>query len=309
MNYPTNTDAPRNTSSSTNAGFFNELGSWHFHANRHCIWKVTPEGYAHHQALDEVATALSSAFYENGGSAPIVTHRKHWGSRAPIIIGGHLLKSEETVGIPWGSIVYNLEQVDKRSTWFSKAYISLMAAHIVLDYSISNTVALKNCFAPYASCLPVGYAASLTRIPVNAEKDIDVLFYGSINNRRESVCSALRAKGLKVAAVFGLYGEERDKLIARAKIVLNLHFYEVGIFETPRVTFLMANGACVVSEGSQDDPDVAPLVNGICLCEISEVVENCLSLLSSGMWSAIGERALQIMKERKQADLLGALFQ
>ena len=83
--------------------------------------------------------------------------------------------------------------------------------------------------------MPIGYAPQLTRIAPAAE-DVDVLFVGSLNDRRRTVLDALEAKGAKVERVFGVYGPERDGWLARAKICLNLHFYEARVFEVVRVS-------------------------------------------------------------------------
>ena len=41
---------------------------------------------------------------------------------------------------------------------------------------------------------------------------------------------------------------QRDALIARSKVVLNMHYYEPGEFESVRVSYLWANRKCVVTE-------------------------------------------------------------
>ena len=75
-----------------------------------------------------------------------------------------------------------------------------------------------------------------------------MLFYGSLNSRRQAVLENLRLAGLKVVHLFGVYGEERDAAIANAKVVLNLHYYEDSIHELVRTSYLLANKKAVVSE-------------------------------------------------------------
>lgn len=50
-----------------------------------------------------------------------------------------------------------------------------------------------------------------------------------------------------------MWQEERDKTIAQAKIVINLHYYDNAILETARLSYLLSNQCIIVSEKS-DDP-------------------------------------------------------
>jgi hypothetical protein len=53
---------------------------------------------------------------------------------------------------------------------------------------------------------------------------------------------------------YDVWGPARDELIARAKVVLNLHYYEAAIFEQVRVSYLLNNEALVISESSEFVP-------------------------------------------------------
>ena len=88
---------------------------------------------------------------------------------------------------------------------------------------------------------------------LNLNKDIDVLFYGCMNERRSNIFYKL-SQNPNINVVFkdNSFGQERDQLIARAKIVLNIHFYESKTFEIIRVSHLLANDICVISEDGGD---------------------------------------------------------
>jgi hypothetical protein len=73
-----------------------------------------------------------------------------------------------------------------------------------------------------------------------------------LNERRVRVLNDLEASGLIVKRLFGVYGSERDRYIARSKVVLNMHFYDPGVFEMARVSYLLTNSKCVVSEGPME---------------------------------------------------------
>jgi hypothetical protein len=93
---------------------------------------------------------------------------------------------------------------------------------------------------------------------VRQSPPIDVLFYGSMNERRKAVLQDL-ARDLSVKALFGAYGPERDAWIARSKIVLNIHYYERQILEQVRISYLLNNRRFVLSEQSARNPYGAAL--------------------------------------------------
>jgi hypothetical protein len=105
-----------------------------------------------------------------------------------------------------------------------------------------------------------------------------VLFYGSLSERRKAAILALKDAGLKVAAAFNAYGAERDAYIARAKVVLNLHYWEGNPFEALRVSYLLNNRACVVSEES-DDPVFEDFRAGLAAAPYAGLVETCRRLV------------------------------
>jgi SAM-dependent methyltransferase len=284
-------------------------GSVAEHRDRYAIWIVTPGDYAHHHAYDDLALGLSEAFAELGGSAPVVCDPTEAAQRTLIVLGPQLLPPSALNLLPKDSVLFNLEQVQSDSPWMHGSYLSLMQKHPVLDYSIRNQVALAARGIAHARVLPVGYASGLTRITPAASKDIDVLFYGSLNDRRSHVLDALAARGVKVQHLFGVYGAERDHAIARAKIVLNMHFYDAAIFEAVRVTYLLANGACVVSEGDVGDPDISPFAAGLMVVPYHSLVELCIDLLNAdGKRASIARAGFDTIRRRGQADLLRALF-
>ena len=285
-------------------------GSWDALKDRYCIWIVSPKNYTHAQAFDDVAGALSDAFAARGGSAPVVAHPSQWNGRLPLVLAPQLLTPNMGLILPPGSVLFNMEQVDRSSVWMGQTYGALLARHAVLDYSHRNAAALREAGIRHAAVLPIGYAPSLERMPPAAEQDIDVLFYGSTNDRRLAVLHALQGRGVNVAHAFDCYGAARDALVARAKIVLNVHYYEAAIFESVRVSLLLANRACVVTEGDPNDPDLADLADGMAVCAYGALVERCIGLLAdAAARAALAERGYRAIVARPQADALGALFE
>jgi hypothetical protein len=207
--------------------------------------------------------------------------------------------------LPADSIIFNLEQFDQRSAWFRPDYLSLLSEYPLLDYSRKNLLALRNSGLAHAQLLEIGYSPVLTRIPAAAAQDIEVLFYGSNNDRREQVLAALESAGVNLHYLWDVYGVERDAMIARSKIVLNMHAFDANIFEIVRVSYLLSNGACVVSEGNPDDPDVQGLVGGLELVPYPLLVQRCVDLLHDEQRRRRTARlGAEMIRARPQARLL-----
>lgn len=278
---------------------------WDGHKHRHCIWIVTPKGYIHSQAFSEAAYALQSAFEVLGGSAPLVRNIDEWNGRIPIVYGGNLLREDAIRALPKGSIIINLEQVSPESTWMTRNYGKLLHAFPVLDYSPRNRQKLIDAGFAHAELLEVGYTAQLSRIEHAPDKDIDVLFYGSLNAERKAILDQLTALGLNVVHLFGIYGAERDKAIARAKVVLNMHYFRSAIFEIVRVSYLLANHVCVVTEGDTNEPDIQPYLDGMAVTDYDGLVERCVALVKNDTErQVIAQRGFDIMSSRSQAAFL-----
>ena len=127
------------------------------------------------------------------------------------------------------------------------------------------------------------------------------------------IIKALCDAGANVHTVFGVYGKERDELIARSKIVLNLHFYEQKLFEIVRVSYLLANSKAVVTESSSDaDSDTNSdtnneegLSSAVQSCPYNALVENCLSLLKDeAKRQQLERRGFNWFSQRKESEIL-----
>lgn len=144
-----------------------------------------------------------------------------------------------------GKAIYNLEPLYDGCRSFSIGYLDVLKNNHVIDYDRRNVAYLKS-LGIEAFYMPYGYHKSLER-PVEAEKDIDFLLVGSVNPRREKLLKDLPKHG-RFEWVQGVYGDELDRLIARAKVHLNVHYCDDHPLEVVRLNYLMANGCNIVSE-------------------------------------------------------------
>ncbi len=217
---------------------------------RICI--IAPPGYPHTAAFTELAFLLRCSLSDLGHECDITLNQPAENA-VNIVLGYHLMG---TTVFPSNCryIPYQLEQLSDHDGMFSpEREKTLRGAEEVWDYSRANASFLETKGIP-VRYVPVGYHSVLQRIQRHPEPDIDILFYGSVNDRRRRVLEKLSAAGLNVQVAYGVYGERRDALISRAKLVLNIHHYETQIFESVRVSYLLNNGCLVVSEDSREYP-------------------------------------------------------
>lgn len=156
--------------------------------------------------------------------------------------------------------------------------------------------------------LDFGYVDALRRDGLPAgERDIDVLLYGSLNERRSRVLDELKKRGLKVAATRGLLPDYmRDNLIGRARVVLDLKRADDVKFTSPsRICTALQMGATLVSE-KFDTSRLGSLYAYTQACGFDDVIERCCALARSSECLELGLAARErFRRETSMADNLG----
>jgi SAM-dependent methyltransferase len=287
----------------TTAGAILQPGCRSEHAPRafHIV-HLRPPGYAHAEALTEFAECVYFGLRRLG--IPVFYLEQPDRPARQIVFGAHTVGPAEIAALPADAILYNSEQVDPNSDWLHGSYMGALRERSVWDYSAANVQRLTALGARSVQHVPLGYVPELARIPFGAE-DVDVLFYGSVNPRRHKVLDALRARGLNVVALFGAYGEERDRAISRAKVVLSMHFYEAKVFEIVRVAYLLTNSKAVVAECDFQTSEESELRDALYGVPYESLVETCVQLVNDPAERlALRERAHRIFSRRREEDLL-----
>src|ERR1700691_913216 len=276
--------------------------------NKFQITVIRPQGYLHTEAFRELAETLQAALRSLGHTARTEENLFDPGW-TNLILGAHLLAPDQMQTIPQGSIIYNLEQLG--GPLLKRAYYEIATRRQVWDYDLRNIAYWKQFNGAYAPVhVPIGYVPELSRIAPLPRQDIDVLFYGSLNDRRNHILNALKNAGVKVHSAFGVYGKDRDDLIARARIVLNIHFYESKVFEIVRVSYLLANSKAVVTEGSEDAKIKKGLSDAVLSLPYDRLVDGCCSLLQNeAERQALGRGGFQWFSKRKESDILSNALQ
>ena len=192
--------------------------------------------------------------------------------------------------VPPDAIVYNFENVDVQVS--GSAFVD----HEIWDFSERNAARWRDRRRSVRH-VPAGYHHSLKRfepLPWN-ERDIDVVFTGCMNERRQRVFDTLAHHGLRIMTLSTSYGSERDKILARAKFAVNMLYYEDGTFAVLRTTHFAANSVAVISEAANEAPAwayPAPV-------PYAQLVDACRDLLAGGEEKIVSttEEALRRFRE------------
>jgi hypothetical protein len=243
---------------------------------RVCI--IVPQGYRHSLCFIEIGFLLKHSLESLGFSCDIALNDLAR-DRINIVLGWHLIRLvDELAHVRY--IPFQLEQLSD-SIWKSfpdSMKQTLSHAFDVWDYSPENITFLKD-HGIAARQVPLGYHQSLEQIPRGRTLDTDVLFYGSLCDRRRAVLEQLsRDTSITIRSLFDVYGKDRDECIARSRIILNIHFYDTRILEAVRISYLLNNRRFVVSELSEINP--YPAVH-IPMFEYMDLADACRDFLKN----------------------------
>jgi len=262
-----------------------------------CI--IQPQGYIHSLAFFELAELIVYSLRDLNHDA-ILQFNKIDNDRKNILIGFHLLDIKYVSQLPKNSILINVEQFLGGTPW-NENILHWIQSFEIWDYSTQNIEFFKAQGIENIKYLELGYQSELSRIEIKAVQDIDVLFYGSINDRRAKVLDALKSSGLNVHTIFGIYGKDRDDLIARSKLVLNLHYYDSEIFEVVRVFYLLSNSIPVVGEINPATLVSDVYKNSVLGVPYQELVNACIRLIKDDQARDMQARkGLELIKQNPQ---------
>ena len=275
-----------------------QVGIWQFDRNPHS------------KCFLEVARSLSAALRALGHEVECAGPGKQG---RIIMFGANNLSDDPTQPLlPDDTIIFNSEQLAAVAApqVFMQNYIQYRNM-TVWDYSKANIAALGKLGITNAIHCPLGhiprsmhhhYNPSPPTFAQVVTQDIDVLFYGSAGPKggpRREILDALEDTDLKVVKLFNVYGAERDRHIARAKVVINLHFYRNGVFEIFRVSHLLDNSKCVVNEAGGCDPELEQLARETCVYVARDkIVDECVAIChNDGLRNALEIRGFEAWKK------------
>ncbi len=241
------------------------------------------------------------------GHTAILTENHLRDDATNIVFGLNKVARLAPVSLPANVVVVNLEQYFPDSLWFTPSILESIGDRVVWDYCAENVAALSRLGLRHLSLVPIGSAPELRRIP-HLEQDIDVLHYGWLSPRRRTVLERMPALGLRVKALSGVFGEERDRYVARAKLIVQVRATpNYRIFEIVRASYLMINAKVVLSEWDPETYIEQDIASGVCLAPYDKLAEVAASLCRDAKErEGIESRARAVMDRRPQAAYLAA---
>lgn len=240
-----------------------------------------PTNYVHARAFDEIALALVAGLRRLGFDVePTRTCRQ--GTARVLVLAPHLQSLQDLAELDRDAILYTWEPMGWSHVAFMTPELTgLMTEFVVWDYSQNNVGTWKTLGAQRVSHVPLAYEPALERLtPSTMPQDVDVLFYGSVNERRKVVLLELLERGVRVQVLFGVYGRERDAWINRSRLVLNLHAHDGQILELPRLAYLWSNRVPVVAEVNPDTEDSLGMTSAMLTAPYAGVVDRVTEVLA-----------------------------
>ena len=160
------------------------------------------------------------------------------------------------------------------SEWFDSNLVVAPHARAMLDIHLSGVAAYRARGLPCFH-LPLGYHPLLEQSDASAtsERDLDVCILAAMTDRREEFIAAnadfFAAHNCHIRLVpigFAKTEEtrsylpipQRNALLQRAKILLNVHYSDLRYFEWHRALIAMANRCCLISETCEGFEPLVP---------------------------------------------------
>ena len=267
------------------------------------VLDVRPSGNIYAQAYAELSETTFYGLQQLGCSCKRITNARD-ASGMTIVVGAHNWTDDEISHLSSDTIIYNTEHMG----WieqFGTIYLTILKKYEVWDYRRDTAAALSDLLGKEVKLVPFGFVPQLSRIEKSGVEEIDVLFYGAPNPRRLKILDELSSRGLRVHYVSDVFGTDRDDLIARSKVILNVHFYLPGVFESLRVCYALANRKAVVTEcnpGEILEDDLRP---GLVAVPFEGLVEACEQLVrDTARRRAIEEKAFSVFAARDEVTIL-----
>jgi hypothetical protein len=269
-----------------------------------CVFQLP--GLAVSRAFDETAATYGFGLGALGYAVERSENRLR-PDAVNVLFGVNLFCHYTELRFPANVVIVNLEQYRPESEWFTPALLAAYRSNVVWDYSQANIESFRRLGHEHLHWVPVGTEPEMARI-APAAQDIDVLHYGALTPRRAEALRAIEAAGLRVMALGEVYGAERDRYIARARLVLQVRAEPWHrIFEIVRASYLMANGKAIVSEWDEAtavEPDIAA---GVRWARYGELAAACAALCADGeARRALEAKARAVMQQRPQSRYLQA---
>lgn len=183
------------------------------------------------------------------------------------------------------TILFNAEQLGSNSPVATRQYVEAMRGWVVADFHEANVDHLQRHLGPEVQAveLPIaphpvlGLRPSVAGV---AGPAADVVFIGSINERRRQQLQELASSGLKVLEVNGAYGLELMNVLQRSRLLVHIHYYDTRLFPVLRMLRPVMMGLPVVCESSVFSARNDWTTSGMHFCDAADLTRTCQALLA-----------------------------
>ena len=235
--------------------------------------------------IREIADLLCAGFRATGCEAQLLIDQipaeKTEEGKIQIVVTPHeffnlFLRDE----LPWEKMqrvtnhLFLLGTEQPESEWFDSNLVLAPHARAMLDIHLSGVAAYRARGLPCFR-LPLGYHPLLeqSEVPPKSERDLDICVLAAMTDRREEFIAAnsdfFAARNCHIRFVpigFAKTEEtrsylpipQRNALLQRAKILLNVHYSDLRYFEWHRALIAMANRCCLITETCEGFEPLVP---------------------------------------------------
>lgn len=177
-------------------------------------------------------------------------------------------------------IAFQMEQ-SVTTRWFTDEYLDILYNSLaVFDYSKKNIEYLERLRPGLNNLYYVPIEVMPLRQLIGADGDsarddsgyeYDLVFYGDPKARRRKKFLKALGKKYKVLILKGIYGPDLWRQLRRARLVVNIHYYEDALLETTRIMECVTLGVLVVSESASDQSDHEGLEEKVVFTQADDV--------------------------------------
>lgn len=200
----------------------------------------------------EIIEWYAYAFKEQGHEI-VVENPERW-----VLFGCNMAPR---ITFPKDTIIIDLEQMGDEGQFHSPIYMEYLRSYTVWTYTLHNQRWLTS-KGIHATHVPLCYSPLMKELTPSTE-DIDVLFVGNPTPQRSQTIQVIRDAGLPVLWTEA-WGEAKDLLMSRAKIVLNLRGFDtVRLFCATRILPALAQKRFVITEDATNLDEYSYLLGGV----------------------------------------------
>ena len=188
-----------------------------------------------------------------------------------------LSKSAFNVLKPNTYFIYQTEQLntqERANKYHNNPSMSALfnKAYQVFDYSQDNILYYPSKYNKQPLFLPF---IRNNNTVVEENKTIDILFYGTLNQRRYIVVEVLKQllPHLNIVVEEKLFGKELQDKIKASKIILNIHNYEHATLETARIAEAENHNVHIISEKTHENELMSSFKNVYFIDELIDYAE------------------------------------